>query len=165
MTDNQITTTQQTALDQSTDAYQRLFNFLSQFDEKTRDLALADLQTVYDTTAQALAHADDQQRQTESLKGVLEDARMQLYLMAQQIKEERDTAADLRELGVAVAIAEYMGADPHYAKPILEAMMGIEEQYWIDENLIEELRAAVQRIQADMQDADMCDAWLESDAS
>lgn len=155
----QITTTQQSALDESTDAYQRLFNFLSQFDEKTRDLALADLQTVYDTTAQALAHVDQAQRIIESLKGVVEDSRLQLYLMANRIKEEREASGNMRELGVAVAIAEYLGVDPHYARPLLDAMMGIEEDYWVDENIIDNLRESVQRIANDMQEADMLDAY------
>lgn len=165
MNDQTQITVEQSQLDTANDAYQRLFNYFSQCDEQTRDLALADLQAIIDTTATALTHADEQTRRANSLKGVLDDARMQIAILARKINEQRAEVAEKQEQHIAIGIAYYMGIDLKYARAILDALLGIEESYWIDENLIDDLRESIQRIEADMQDADMLDALNERNVS
>lgn len=157
--------TDQEALMEQNDAYQRMFKFLSQFDEQTRDLALADLNTIYEPTALAIKLMEEQQRTIRTLKNMLEDQRVQIYLMGKALDEARDTAADMRELGLAVAIGDYMGIDPQYATHLIDVLQGIEDNYSVDESILDDIRDLLQRIQADMQDCDMLDAFIDSEAS
>lgn len=145
---------------EATDAYNRLFNFLSGIkSEDVRDKALADLNRVYAMTAEALDTADQLQRIAHSLKAMLDEAIWQRNLTLARLEEERERAAELRELGVAVEVCNFFGIDPNYARPLLDYLQGVEEDYIVDEFITDRVREVFARIEAEFMDADMIDNW------
>lgn len=149
---------------ETTEAYNRLFNYLSQIkNPETRNAALTDLNAVYGMTADALKASDDALRIAQSLKGMLDEAIFQRDMAHRQLQAEREAAANERELRVAEAVCNFFMLDKRYATALLDVLQGYSDEYDVDGFVLDEVRDAFLTLEMDMRDADECNAWLNDD--
>lgn len=149
---------------QASDAYQRLFRYLSQIkNPEHRDAALSDLNLVYGMTSQAIETSERAIRVSRTLKAMLDEALVQRDQAIMQLYTERKEAADEREMMIAESVCGFFMLDKKYAPALLDVLQGYCDDYDIDGSLLEEVRDAFLTLQFEMQDADECDEWLNDE--
>lgn len=148
----------------ASDAYQRLFRYLSQIkNPEHRDAALADLNMVYGMTSQAIETSERALQVSRTLKAMLDEAMMQRDQAIMQLYTERKEAADERELMIAESVCSFFMLDKKYAVALLDVLQGYCDDYDIDGFVLEEVRDAFLTLELDMRDADEAEQWLNDE--